>query len=83
MFGFGTGELLILLVLVILLFGAKRIPMLGQSLGKSIKNFKKGLNSPDDEDVKENDDGPKTQQCSKGLITLKQFKSFYHGQSGN
>lgn len=60
MFGFGTGELLILLVLVILLFGAKRIPMLGQSLGKSIKNFKKGLNSPDDEDVKENDDGPKT-----------------------
>ncbi len=60
MFGFGTGELLILLVLVILLFGAKRIPMLGQSLGKSIKNFKKGLNSPDDEDVEENDDGPKT-----------------------
>lgn len=49
MFGLGTGELVILLVIVLLLFGAKRIPQLGESLGKSIKSFKKGLNSPEDQ----------------------------------
>lgn len=59
MFGLGMGELVILLVLVVLLFGAKRIPMLGESLGKSIKNFKKGLNSPEDDADENKTDGTK------------------------
>lgn len=58
MFGLGTGELIILLVLVLLLFGAKRIPMLGESIGKSIKNFKKGLKAPDDEEGKDENKKP-------------------------
>lgn len=54
MFGLGTGELIILLVLVVLLFGAKRIPQLGESLGKSIRSFKKGLNTPIEDQTDEN-----------------------------
>jgi sec-independent protein translocase protein TatA len=38
-------HLLILLVVVLLLFGAKRLPELGKSLGKGINEFKEGLNS--------------------------------------
>jgi sec-independent protein translocase protein TatA len=39
----GGPELIILLVIVLLLFGAKKLPELGSSVGKSIKNFKKGI----------------------------------------
>ena len=42
MFGLGFGELVVILVIVVLVFGAKRIPELGSSLGEGIKNFKKG-----------------------------------------
>ncbi len=48
MFGLSISHLLILLV-VILLFGARRLPELGESLGKSINAFKKGLEGRDDE----------------------------------
>ena len=42
MFGLGTWEMLILLVIVVLLFGAKRIPKLAKSMGESIKAFRSG-----------------------------------------
>ncbi len=42
MFGFGTWEMIILLVIVVLLFGAKRIPKLAKSMGESIKAFRSG-----------------------------------------
>lgn len=42
MFGLGFGELVVILVIVVLVFGTKRIPELGSSLGEGIKNFKKG-----------------------------------------
>ncbi len=38
-------HLLILLVIILLLFGAKRLPEMGRSLGKGIREFKEGLNS--------------------------------------
>jgi sec-independent protein translocase protein TatA len=44
MFGLGMGEGLIILSVVVLLFGGKKLPQLGAALGKSIKNFKSGLN---------------------------------------
>ena len=46
-----------ILLLFVLLFGAKKLPDLGASVGKSIKNFKKGINDPD-EDAAKTDDVP-------------------------
>jgi len=55
MFGLGTTELLILLGIVVLLFGASKLPQLGSGLGKGIKNFKKSLSGKDDIDVTPDD----------------------------
>lgn len=43
MFGLGTMELLIIGIIVLLLFGANKIPALARSLGSSVNEFKKGL----------------------------------------
>ena len=40
MFGLGMGELLVILVIVLLIFGAGKLPQIGDALGKSIRNFK-------------------------------------------
>ncbi|HBH04121.1 MAG: preprotein translocase subunit TatA [Candidatus Rokubacteria bacterium RBG_16_73_20] len=51
MFGLGYQELLIILVIVLILFGANRLPMLARSLGSSMKEFKKGVNEAKAEDT--------------------------------
>ncbi len=43
MFGLGMPELLVILVIVIIIFGANRLPQLGEGLGKAIRGFKKGV----------------------------------------
>lgn len=43
MFGLGTQELLIIMVLVMIVFGAGKLPQVGSSLGKGIRSFKRGL----------------------------------------
>jgi len=43
MFGFGPGEMLMALVAILLLFGAKRIPEIAGSFGKGIREFKKNM----------------------------------------
>lgn len=45
MFGLGTQELIIILGIVFLIFGAKRLPEIGSGLGRAIKNFKGGVKS--------------------------------------
>jgi sec-independent protein translocase protein TatA len=50
MFGLGIGELLIILVIVLVVF-SRRLPDLGEGLGKSIKKFRKAVNQPDEIDV--------------------------------
>ena len=49
MFGLGYQELLIILVIVLVLFGANRLPELARSLGSSVKEFKKGVNELKDD----------------------------------
>jgi sec-independent protein translocase protein TatA len=49
---FGIWELLLVLLIVLLLFGATRLPQIGEALGKAIKNFRKGF-SGDDEKKKD------------------------------
>ena len=53
MFGLGYQELLIILVIVLILFGANRLPELARSLGSSVKEFKKGVSEAGKEDPKE------------------------------
>lgn len=42
--GIGGPELIVILLLAVLLFGAKKLPDLGRSMGQSITNFKRGIN---------------------------------------
>ena len=51
MFGLGASELLIILAIVVMLFGARRLPEIGSGLGKAIKNFKTGISGKDEIDV--------------------------------
>lgn len=44
----GVPELFVILMIVIVLFGASRLPQIGKGLGEGIKNFKKGLKGDDD-----------------------------------
>lgn len=43
MFGLGTTELLVILVLVLIIFGAGKLPQVGKSLGEGLRNFKEGM----------------------------------------
>lgn len=49
MFGLGTQELLIILVLILVLFGGKKLPELSRGIGKSIGEIKKGLEEVENE----------------------------------
>ena len=47
--GLGTGELVVIALVVLLLFGGKKIPELMKGLGKGVKSFKEGMNEVKDE----------------------------------
>ncbi len=49
MFGLGTTELIIILVLVLIIFGAGKLPQVGGALGKGLRNFKDGVKDADEE----------------------------------
>jgi sec-independent protein translocase protein TatA len=51
MLGLGPWELLIVLAVVLLIFGGKRLPELARGLGKSVTNFKAGLNEEQSEET--------------------------------
>ncbi|MFZ4439010.1 MAG: twin-arginine translocase TatA/TatE family subunit [Syntrophales bacterium] len=51
MFGIGMSELLIILVIILIIFGAGKLPEIGSALGRGIKNFKKASNEPNEIDV--------------------------------
>ncbi|HEY6872822.1 MAG TPA: twin-arginine translocase TatA/TatE family subunit [Geobacteraceae bacterium] len=52
MFGFGMPELIIILVIVLVIFGAGRLPEIGSAFGKSIRNFKKASEGKDEIEIK-------------------------------
>lgn len=51
--GMGVPELLIILVVILLIFGPKNLPKLGASLGKTVKNIRKGMGDEDDKKIDE------------------------------
>lgn len=53
MFGLGMPELLVVLVIVVVLFGANKLPQIGAGIGKGIRNFKDASKEDDKKDVLE------------------------------
>ena len=60
MFGLGVWELLIVLAIVVVLFGAKRLPLIGEGLGGMITNFKKATKKNKEEPAKIDDNSAAT-----------------------
>lgn len=56
MFGLGTTELIIILVLVMIIFGAGKLPQVGAALGKGLRNFKDGVKEADEEKSEQDPD---------------------------
>ncbi len=57
--GLGVWELIIVLVIILIIFGAGKLPEIGSSLGKGIKSFRKAIKEPDEIDItpkKENEE---------------------------
>ncbi len=61
----GTGEVVLLALVVVLLFGGKKIPELMKGLGQGVKSFKDGMNGAGLEETadKKKDDAPKTESA--------------------
>ncbi len=66
MFGLGTQELILILVIVLIIFGAGRLPEIGKGIGSAIKNFKKATSEPDEIDVTPKKPEKEKQEEKKG-----------------
>jgi sec-independent protein translocase protein TatA len=55
MFGIGMPELIIILVIILIIFGAGKLPEIGAGMGKAIKNFKSATNESEKVDKKESE----------------------------
>ena len=62
MAGLGTTEILIILLIVIILFGARRIPDLAKGLGEGIRNFKSGIRGDEAREIEERKRQEETQR---------------------
>ncbi len=51
MFGLGIGELAIILLIVLIIFGAGKLAEIGEGLGRGIRNFRKAVKAPDEIDI--------------------------------
>ena len=65
MFGMGPMELTIVLVIVLVLFGAKRVPEIGASLGKGIREFKRSI-SDVDQQIRKSDEVQPAERLGAG-----------------
>ena len=75
----GMGELIVILLIVLVVFGANKLPGIGDALGRSIKNFKRASNVDDDKDDKDKDDKLEG-KASKQVAAGKQAKQLAQAQ---
>lgn len=66
----GFGELLIIIFIIVLLFGGKKIPELAKGLGEGVRSFKRGLRGDDEKKIeKETEQNKSTDEKSWSLLT--------------
>ena len=70
----GMGELIVILIIVLVIFGANKLPQIGDALGRSIKNFKRASNVEGDDDDKDKD-----KDAKKELAAAKPAKQLQEG----
>ena len=58
MFGIGTQELLVILLVVLVIFGARKLPEIGAGMGRAIRNFRQAASEPDEIDITPKDKKP-------------------------
>ena len=62
MFGLGTGELFLILAIVLIIFGAGKLPEIGGALGRGIRSFKKEVSSEENPKIQQESEKPKSDE---------------------
>ncbi|HKZ16375.1 MAG TPA: twin-arginine translocase TatA/TatE family subunit [Geobacteraceae bacterium] len=62
MFGFGMPELIVILVIILVVFGAGKLPEIGSALGRGIKNFKRASEGKDEIEIKAKKDNESSKE---------------------
>jgi sec-independent protein translocase protein TatA len=62
---FGTQDIFLIGIIVVVLFGATKLPQLGSGVGQAIRNFKKGMAEAEAIDVTSKQDNPKKEETSE------------------
>jgi sec-independent protein translocase protein TatA len=65
MFGLGHWELIIILVIILIIFGAGKLPEIGGGMGKAIRNFKKGVTDTEKADPKVKSEDVETEKIEE------------------
>ena len=72
--GIGMQEMLIILLVVLVLFGAKKLPEIGGGLGRAIRNFRKAQEEPDEIDISAKKAEPAPQQEAPRSVASEEVK---------
>ncbi len=67
MFGIGMPELIVILVIIMIIFGAGKLPEIGGGLGKAIRNFKTSMSDPEKKDDKMISEKKEAEKASEGV----------------